>query len=38
MQNNLIEQQLGHLTLGEAQWIHNLSIYPLPAEDDSLPG
>ena len=38
MQNNLIEKQLGHLTLGEAQWIHNLSIYPLLAEDDSLPG
>lgn len=38
MQNSLIEQQLGHLTLGEAQWIHNLSVYPLLADEDSLPG
>ena len=38
MQNNLIEQQLGHLTLGDAQWIHNLSVYPLLADEDSLPG
>ncbi len=38
MQNTLIEQQLGHLTLGEAQWIHNLSVYPLLADEDSLPG
>jgi len=26
MQNTLIEQQLGHPTLGDAQWIHNLSL------------
>jgi hypothetical protein len=38
MQNSLIEQQLGHLTLGEAQWIHNLSVYPLLADEDNLPG
>ena len=38
MQNNLIEKQLGHLTLGEAQWIHNLSVYPLLADEDSPPG
>ncbi len=37
MQNNLIEQQLGHLTLGDAQWIHNLSVYPLLADEDALP-
>jgi hypothetical protein len=38
MHNTLIEQQLGHLTLGEAQCIHNLSLYPLLADEDSLPG
>lgn len=38
MQDNLIEQKLGHLTLEEAQWIHNLSVYPLLADEDSLPG
>lgn len=38
MQNTLIEQQLGHLTLGDAQWIHNLSVYPLLADEDGLPG
>ena len=38
MQNNLIDQQLGHLTLGDAQWIHNLSVYPLLADEDALPG
>ena len=38
MQDNLIEKQLGHLTLGDAQWIHNLSVYPLLADEDSLPG
>lgn len=37
MQNNLIEQQLGSLTLGEAQWVHNLSVYPLLAGQDSPP-
>jgi hypothetical protein len=38
MQNTLIEQQLGQLGLGEVQWIHNLSVYPLLADEDSLPG
>jgi len=38
MQNNLIEMQLGQLTVGEAQWIHNLSVYPLLAKEDGLPG
>lgn len=38
MQNNLIEKQLGQLTLGEAQWIHNLAVYPLLAEGNRLPG
>lgn len=37
MQNSLIEQQLGSLTLGEAQWVHNLSIHPLLAGNDSSP-
>lgn len=37
MQNTLIEQQLGHLTLGDAQWIHNLSVYPLLADEETLP-
>lgn len=37
MQNTLIEQQLGSLTLGEAQWVHNLSVYPLLAGQDSSP-
>lgn len=31
MQNNLIEQQLGSLTLGEAQSAHNLCDYSLLA-------
>lgn len=38
MQNNLIEQKLGQLTLGEAQWFRNLAVYPLLTEEDSLPG
>lgn len=37
MQNNLIEQQLGSLTLGEAQWVHNLSVYPLITGQDCPP-
>ena len=28
MQNSLIEQQIAQLTLGDVQWIHNLSIGP----------
>lgn len=38
MQNGMIEQQLSQLGLGDAQWIHNLSVYPLLADEDSLPG
>lgn len=38
MQNNLIEQQLGQLNLGDVQWIHNLSVYPLLTDEDSMPG
>jgi hypothetical protein len=37
MQNNLIEKQIGQLSLGEAQGIHNLFVYPLLAEQDSQP-
>lgn len=38
MYNSLIEKQLGHLTLGDAQWMHNLSVTPLLADLDSQPG
>jgi hypothetical protein len=34
MQNTLMEQQLGSLTLGEAQWVHNLSVNSLLAGHD----
>lgn len=38
MQNSLIEQHLGQLTVGGAQWTHNLSVYPLLVDEESLPG
>lgn len=38
MQTNVIQQALGHLTLGEAQYAHNLSVYPLLADHDGEPG
>lgn len=37
MQTNLIEKQIGQLSLGEAQGIHNLFVYPLLADQDSQP-
>lgn len=36
MQANLIEQALGHLTPGEAQYAHDLSNYPLLGGDGNL--
>lgn len=38
MQTNLIQQALGQLALGEAQFAHNLSAYPLLADHDGPPG
>ena len=35
MHNNLIQQQLATLSLGEAQWVNNLALYPLLAEADA---
>lgn len=38
MHDNLIEQSLGKLTLGEAQAIRNLEVHPLLADADRAPG